>query len=144
MTRRELTDDVVMAYHGRATPLAGLEFKQSLPVIKDGDLDWDKHVREFHSIMDCYAVQRKNGVNPFDMLTIFQRTLPVGSTRRLIYETAIEKARNAHRLPHDARAVYDEILRKIGGSFRESELQKRTRVEAEFDNLSMEIGRAHV
>ena len=36
----------VLAQRG-GNPLARLEFKQNLPVIKDSDLDFDRHMREF-------------------------------------------------------------------------------------------------
>ena len=35
--------------------LAGLEFKQSMPVLRDKDYDFDGHWRQFESILDCHA-----------------------------------------------------------------------------------------
>ena len=57
--------------------IAGLEFKQSLPVIKDTDTDLDRHIREYQSILDCHTIGKK-GVRPYDMLTVFRKTLAPG------------------------------------------------------------------
>ena len=60
--------------------LAGFKFEQSLPVIKDTDFDFDRHVREFQSILDCHSFGRR-GIRPYDQLTVFRKTLPAGSVR---------------------------------------------------------------
>ena len=123
----------------RGSPLAGLEFKQSLPVIKDTDLDLDKHLREFRAIVDCYALTRQQGVKPYDLLVVFKRTLASGSTRLKLYENEVLKAVKAGRLPFQAQAVYDEIIAKLRSTIRESRLQKQTRIENEF--VALEMGR---
>ncbi len=76
----------------QGSPLAGLEFKQTLPVIKDSDLDFDRRLREFRSIVDCYALNRKEGIRPYDLLVVFRRMLAVASTRIKIYDNAIAQA----------------------------------------------------
>ena len=74
---RGMTADEISAITQRGgSPLAGLEFKQTLPVIKDSDLDFERHLREFRGIVDCYAMNRKEGIRPYDLLVVFRRTLP--------------------------------------------------------------------
>ena len=63
--------------HENVHSIAGLEFKQNLPVIKDTDTDLDRHIREYQSILDCHTIGRK-GVRPYDMLTVFRKTLAPG------------------------------------------------------------------
>ncbi len=70
-----------MMTHGRSSPLAGLEFKQALPIIKDSDLDLQRRMREFRAIIDRRALARQAGVRPYDILVVFKKTLAPGSTR---------------------------------------------------------------
>ena len=37
-------DEIAALVTRQGSPLAGLEFKQTLPVIKDSDLDFDRHL----------------------------------------------------------------------------------------------------
>ena len=117
--------------------MAGLEFKQTLPVIKDSDLDFDRHLREFRSIVDCYALNRREGVRPYDLLVVFRRTLAQGRRRMKIYDNVIAQAQKDNRLPFQAQAVYDEILAKMKSVIRESALMKQTRIEMEFNQFEM-------
>ena len=51
---KSMTADEIAALVQRGgSPLAGLDFKQTLPTIKDSDLDLDRHLREFRGIVDC-------------------------------------------------------------------------------------------
>ena len=99
------SDEVAALMQRQGSPLAGLEFKQTLPVIKDSDLDFDRHLREFRSIVDCYALSRKEGIRPYDLLVVFRRTLAVGSTRIKIYDNMIAQAQKDNRLPFQAQAI---------------------------------------
>ena len=107
------SDEIAALIQRQGSPLAGLEFKQTLPVIKDSDLDFDRHLREFRSIVDCYALSRNEGIRPYDLLVVFRRTLAVGSTRIKIYDNMIAQAQKDSRLPFQVQAVYDEILAKM-------------------------------
>ena len=130
-------DEISALTQSGGSPLAGLEFKQTLPMIKDSDLDFDRHLREFRSIVDCYALNRKEGIRPYDLLVVFRRTLAAASTRIKIYDNAIAQAQKDNRLPHQAQAIYDEILVKMKSVLRESKLTKQTRIENEFNQLEM-------
>ena len=59
--------------HENVYSIAGLEFKQNLPVIKDSDTDLGRHIREYQSILDFHTIGKK-GVRPYDMLTTVFRT----------------------------------------------------------------------
>jgi hypothetical protein len=130
-------DEISVLVNRGGSPLAGLEFKQALPVIKDSDLDFDRPMREFRSIVDCYAMNKSQGVRPYDLLVIFRRTLAPGSTRLKIYDNSIAQAQKDNRLPMQAQQIYDDILAKIRSVLRESILTKQTRVEIEFNQLEM-------
>ena len=68
---RGMTPDEISAITQRGgSPLAGLEFKQTLPVIKDSDLDFERHLREFRGIVDLYAMNRKERIRPYDLLVV--------------------------------------------------------------------------
>ena len=81
-----------MAITDKMNAISGFEIKQNLPVIKDTDLDLDRHLSEFHSLIDCHSFG-KRGVRPYDVLQVFRRTLAPGSTRLKVYETTVGKAR---------------------------------------------------
>ena len=76
-------------------------------------------------------------MRPYDLLTIFRKTLFQNSTRMKIYDNAILQAQKDSRLPMQAQAVYDEILAKMKSVLRESTLTKQTRIETEFNQLEM-------
>ena len=120
----------------RVGAITGLEYKQNLPVIKDTDTNLERHVREFQSILDCHTVGKK-GVRPYAMLSVFRKTLAPGSTRLKVYDTVVNRARKQGRLPEEAKAVFDELLIKLGRTIRETLMQRKERVEKEFDQLMM-------
>ena len=100
-----------MAITDKRNAISGFEVKQNLPVIKDDGLDLERHLREFHSLIDCHTFG-KRGVRPYDMLQVFCRTLAPGSTRLKVYDTVVGKARKRGRLPHEAKEVFDEVITK--------------------------------
>lgn len=101
-------------------------------MVKDSDLDFDKHMREFRSIVDCYALNKNQGVRPYDLLVIFRRTLAPGSMRLKIYDNAIAQAQKDNHLPVQAQQIYDKIPVQIRSVLRESIVTKQTRIEIEF------------
>ena len=58
-------------------------------------------------------MNRKEGIRPYDLLVVFRRTPAAGSTRMKIYDNAVAQAQKDNRLPLQAQAVYDEILKKM-------------------------------
>ena len=55
----------------------------------------------------------------------------------LCYEGEIRRARRHNRLPHEADAVYQEIVVKLQQCIRETDFQRKERVEKEFRELEM-------
>ncbi len=106
-------------------------------MIKDSDLDVDRHLQEFRGIVDCYAMNRKEGIRPYDLLVVLRKTLAAGSTRLKIYGNVVAQAQKDNRLPLQVQAVYDAILKKMRETLREIKIAKQTRVEVEFTQLEM-------
>ena len=116
--------------------LTGLKFDLQLPVLKDSDVDFARHWRNFKSIIDCHAYGRK-GVRPLDMLTVLRKTLPTGSVRLRTYDTHVDRARRMGKLPDEAAKVFDELQVKLRRCIRETQDQKCFRLAEEFRQLSM-------
>jgi hypothetical protein len=76
-------------------------------------------------------------VRPYDMLTVFRKTLAPGGTRLKVYDTVVKRARKLGRLPLQAKEVYEEILVKLRRTIRETKMQRKERVEKEFEDLVM-------
>ena len=74
------------------------------------------------------------------MLTVFRKTLPVGSIRLRAYDTHVDRARRKGRLPDDAAAVLEELQVKLRRCIRETPDQKCFRLADEFRTLSMGRG----
>ncbi len=64
--------------------LAGLKFDQTLPVLKDNDLDFEGHWLKLESILNCHGVGRQ-GVRPIDVLTLYRKCLQQGGTRSRMF-----------------------------------------------------------
>ncbi len=105
-------------------------------------MDLERHVREFRSIIDCYALMQQAGAKPYDILVAFKNTLAPGSTRLKVYETEITKAVQAARRPFQAKEVFAESVDKLKGTIRESKLQRQTWIENKFNHL--EVGRSPI
>ena len=113
-----------MAVTDTMNAIAGFEFKQCLPVIKDVDTDLDRHIREFQSLLDCHTFG-KRGVRPYDTLTVFRKTLAPGSTRLKVYDTEIKRARKKGRLPLEAKEIFEDIIRKLKKTIRETGMERK-------------------
>ena len=120
----------------RVNALVGLEFKQSLPVLKDSDTDFESHWRQFQSVLDCHSFGRQ-GVRPLEVLTVYRRCLPAGSTRLQIYEIMLKRAQKKGRLPNEAKDVLDEIKARLRTAIRETDFQREDRLDREFQALTM-------
>ena len=55
----------------------------------------------------------------------------------MIFDTAMTQACRDGRLPGDAAAVYEEVLKRLKDSLKETPLQRQSRVEKEFQDLTM-------
>ena len=114
----------------RGTPMVGVDIKQSLPVLQDNDPEFDTHLMVFQNVIDCYQWTR-GGVRPYDILTAYRKCLPVGSTRLRLYDTMLKEARKAQRLPGEAKAVFDEIVKRLKSAIRETPYSRKVRLKRE-------------
>ena len=96
-------------YADKVNALAGLEFKQKLPVIKDSEKDLDAHLREFQSILDMHSFGRR-AIRPLDRLVVYKKTLQPEGIRWQIYEHEHRVATRKGRLPGEAQQVFEEIV----------------------------------
>ena len=64
----------------RYNALSRFELKQNVPVLKDKDLDLDRHLMEVNSLLDCHRYGNQT-VRPIDQLNIFRRSLEPNGTR---------------------------------------------------------------
>ena len=125
----------------KCNAIIGLKFDQQLPVLKDSDVNFEDHWLSFTSIMEMHSFGRK-GVRPMDRLVAFGTSLAKGGTRHRLYTTAWKQAQRDKRFPEQAAAVLLEIYTKLSGSLRETDFQKKTRLDREFEALDMR-GRTH-
>ena len=116
--------------------ITGLEFKQSLPVIKDSNPDFEKHWRHFQSLLDCHSFGRQ-GVRPLDVIVLLRKTLPDNSSRKRTYDTLVDRARKKGRLPDEAKEVLTELRARLTMVIRETPFQKEDRLDKEFEKLDM-------
>ena len=123
------------SYRG-GSGIAGLEFKQNLQVLKDTETDFERHYRHFQSIVDCHSVSR-GVITPLEVLTLYRKCLPVGSTRERAYTTLVTRAQRNGRLPKEASAVLAEMREKLRTMIFETTFQRQDRLEKEFDALQM-------
>ena len=123
--------------------LTGIEFKQTLPVIRDADPDFDKHWRHVQSILDCHAFGRQ-GVRPLDVLILMKKTLAPSSSRLRTYQTLMDRARKKARLPAEAAKVLEEIKARLNSMIRETSFQREDRLDKEFERLEMGRSTTHV
>ncbi len=68
-------------------------------------------------------------------LALLKQSLPIGSTRLLIYETMMQRAQKKERLPAEAKAVMEEIKIRLKDCIRETDLQRHDRLDKEFEAL---------
>ena len=125
-----------IAHTDKLNAISGLELKTHVTVIKDSDPDLSRHVRMFQNLIACHAFGRKE-VRPIDVLHLFGKTFPEGSTRAKVYSNQLRKVQNDGRLPLKAKEVLDEIIEELKKYIRETTLQKQTRLDLEFQCLCM-------
>ena len=113
---------------------SGIEFKKTLPQIKDSDTDFKRHWDNFQNLIDCHSFGKKVP-RPYEVLMLLAGTFPANSVRLRIYNTQVDRARKKGRLPHDAAAVLEEIKQRLKQAIRETNFQRQERVDKEFEKL---------
>jgi hypothetical protein len=147
MISKDKTDDVVnnktdAQEDEKCNAISGIKYDQTIPPLKDTDFSFDDHYEEFMSIVNGQAYGRK-AVRPYDVLNLYKKALPLGSTRLKMYDLMIKQARRNGRIPNEAKEVMEEIRVALRQIIRESALAKEERLEAEFNKLTMTNGMAH-
>ena len=72
---------------------AGIDFKQTLPLIKDTDLDMDRRMRTFENVVDCLFTQaRRKPLPPYYRLQLLGHIFAAGSVRKEIWDTSLPAA----------------------------------------------------
>ena len=94
------------------------EMKQNVPILKDTDMDLDKHLLELNSLLDCHSYGNQI-IRPIDRLNIFRKSLVQGGTRQAMADIVMKRAHKQKRLPHEAKEVYEEVLAKLRKIMRE-------------------------
>ena len=80
------TDESCMAMSGdKLQALAGVDFKRSVPTIRDEDPDLHKLDREYDNMVACCSYGTRKW-RDLDILQIYRQCFLEGSTRRKVYE----------------------------------------------------------
>jgi hypothetical protein len=111
-----------------------MDFKTVAPVIRDDEPDMDGHDRRFDVMIDNYS---HGGRKPRDVdrLHKYAFSFKEGSTRRKVYERAMREAIRLKRIPDQSGEVLKEIRAELRTFIWETEIQKMTRLDREFDQL---------
>ncbi len=112
----------------------GLDFKKHLPVILDSDADNHRHDAALDDAMLCYSYGGET-LRDIDRLLMYGDGFPLGSARHKVYSNCVRKAKRLKRIPQEAAGVLKEIRKQLGTFIWETELQKMTRLDREFDAL---------
>ena len=76
-------------------------------------------------------------ISPLEVLTVYERCLPIGSVRLCIYNTRVDRARCNGRLPAEAKDVLEEVKTKVRKALFETDFQREDRLDKEFEALQM-------
>ena len=91
-------------------------------------MNFEDHWNDFMSIVNGQAYGRK-AVRPYDVLNLFRKALPLGSTRLKMYDLILKQTRQDERIPEDAAAVLIEVKEQLSDIIQESTLAKQERTE---------------
>ncbi len=115
--------------------VVGQDFKKNLPVIQDSDADLDKHDAAFDDAMLCYSYGGRK-LRDIIWLLMCEESFPPRSTRHKVYNNWMRRAKRLKRIPEEAAEVMKEIRKELRTFIWETELQKMTRLDREFDALA--------
>ena len=114
--------------------VSGFDLKRSPPSLRDDDPDMDRFTDAFEDAIACYQYGGRT-MRDIDKLHLFGNSFPAGSTRRLVYDNFLRSKKREGRLPQDAGQVYVELIAMLKTYIWETELQKMTRIDKEFELL---------
>ena len=96
----------------RVQAISHMDFKTSAPTIRDDDPDLGTYDLKFNTMIECYSYGGKQP-RDVDKLYKYAQGFKEGSTRKKVYELAFRKACRLKRIPHEAKAVLEEIQAQL-------------------------------
>ena len=129
------SDGLTRSPQDRFQAISHLDFKASVPTIRDDDPDLDGHDRKFDTMIESYAY---GGRKPRDVdrLYTYASGFKEGSTRKQVYDNAIRRAVRKCRIPQEAGEILEEIREELRTFIWETRMQKMTRLDKEFERLA--------
>ena len=118
----------------RINAVSMTEFRPVKPTIEDTDPDMDKYDREFWIMVACYGMGSRKP-KPLEQLNMYGKGFKPGSTRYKVFHNKMREAMTAGRIPDDAEKVLKEVQVKLRDYIWETNLQKLTRLDQEYQAL---------
>ena len=123
-----------MDFSEKVQSISNLDFKRACPTIRDDDLDLDKYDHDFDIAISCNEFGGRK-VRDISRLHVYGNGFQEGSTHRKVYENCLRRATKQDRIPGDAKEVLEEIRKELRTFLWETNLQKLTRLDREFEGL---------
>ena len=73
--------------------------------------------------MDMQSFGKKTPTRKIDQLYLFGTTLAKGGVRHRIFQTLVQRAQYKKRLPEQADSVLSEIVSRLQGTLKETDMQ---------------------
>ena len=128
-------EGVVRATSEKFQAISHMDFKATAPTIRDDCADLDSHDRLFDVMISNYAHGARKP-RAIDTLYKYAFSFKEGSTRRKVYDRIIRTATRKKRLPKEAAEVLAEIRAELRSFIWETPIQKMTRLDEKFTNIS--------
>ena len=87
----------------------------------------------------CHRSDKKK-VAPYEELILYGQLFEKNSIRSQLFDTVVLEATDAKRLPNEAEAVLAEVKIRFLEHNRESDLQRKERLQSQWMNLQMSKG----
>ena len=116
----------------RINAVSMTQFRPAQPTIEDTDPDMDRYDREFGIMVACYGMGSRKP-KPLEQLNMYG--FKPGSTRNKVFLNEMRRAAQLNRIPDDAGKVLLEIQVKLRDFIWETNLQKMTRLDQEYQAL---------
>ena len=114
-----------------------------VPPMPDSDLDFARQLRRHDMLIDTLKGVHKKKVTPYEELILFGQLFEKNSIRSQLFDTVVLEATDAKRLPSEAEAVLAEVKIRFLEHNRESDLQRKERLQSQWMNLQTSKGEKH-
>lgn len=128
------TEGAEVDFTEKVQPISNLDFQRACPTIRDDDLDLDKYHHDFDITISCNEFGGRK-VRDISRLHVYGNGFSDGSTRRKALENCFRRAQKNGRIPGEAKEVLAEIRKELRTFLWETNLQKLTRLDREFEGL---------